>query len=283
MGFGKYFEDSRQRIERAHEHFVNFANLWNEVLEDEPYTTYVSVDPDGRGRIEVEPSPRIKNPAFSLELGEGIYQLRAALDGAVRACAIIDSGQDPPPDEEKLEFPITPSAAKFKAAAWKIRPLDDYRRWMIETIQPYNIVKDLAPHLLVLSPHRAMDLINSWGRIDRHRRLHVVGSWGGNRDPLLILPDGVSLAWMLVTYDGFLEDEYEVASFTLEGWQDGMHLKANPNLTIDISLREEPVPAADNDTLSERCQWMRIFVAEMVKGFEESFATHPPAHLAKSV
>jgi hypothetical protein len=64
-------------------------------------------------------------------LGEGLYQLRAALDGSIRGCAILETGQDPPPNENELEFPITFSAQSFKDSTWKIAPLSDYRRWMI--------------------------------------------------------------------------------------------------------------------------------------------------------
>lgn len=274
----KPFQDARERIHRADEHFTKFAQVWNGLLEDDPYRVYVSVDPDGQGRIEVEPLYDPLPIELSLELGEGLYQLRAALDAAVRAAAIIDSGQDPPPDEEYLEFPVTNGPKHFQASARKIGPLANYRKWMIESIQPYNIVKDLAPGIQILSPHRSIRMLHDWARIDRHRRLHVAGSWAANRDPWLILPDGVRLTFLGVTADGFLEGNYEVATFNVEGWERGMDIHANPNLTIDIALREEPPPAADNDTLAMRVKMLKAFVSEVVEGLDESFDSHPPAH-----
>src|SRR3990170_2937722 len=253
----RQFQDCRDRIDRAHLHFENFGNLWSDFVKDEPYTTYVSVDPDGTGRIEIEPTYDPMPSVFSLELGEGLYQLRAALDASIRACAIIETGQEPPPKEEELEFPITFNRQAFDDSTWKIAPLSDYRRWMIETIQPYNIVKGLRPDYLVLSPHRSMALLNNWARIDRHRRLHLTGSWASNRNPMLHLPEGTSIAYMTVNPDGFLEHEYQIAEFHLDGWVSGMKLQANPNLAIDIALREDPPPAADNDTLDNRLKMMR--------------------------
>ena len=41
-----------------------------------------------------------------LILGEFPYELRAALDNALYAVAIIDSGQNPPPNASQLEWPI---------------------------------------------------------------------------------------------------------------------------------------------------------------------------------
>src|SRR5207249_1615196 len=105
----------------------------------------------------------------------------------------------------------------FKTSTRKIAPLSDYRRWMIETIQPYNIVKDLRPEHQVLSPHRAMAMLHDWARIDRHRRLNVLGSWAANRNPMLFLPEGTSLNWLIITPDGLLEHQGEIATFHLAG------------------------------------------------------------------
>jgi len=82
--------------------------------------------------------------------GEMLYQLRAALDGSVYQAAIIESGQDPPPNENRLEFPICVSAAEFHKSAWKIAPLSKQCRDFIESIQPYN-APELAAPLVVLN------------------------------------------------------------------------------------------------------------------------------------
>jgi hypothetical protein len=62
---------------------------------------------------------------LALDLGEFLYQLRAALDACIHQAAILESGKDPHPDEKALEFPICVSSEEFKNSGWKIRPLAD--------------------------------------------------------------------------------------------------------------------------------------------------------------
>jgi len=265
------FVDCWDRIERAKAHSKVIGETWSAFVADDPYDIGVSVDSDGAGRIWVEPRYGPMPKVLSLELGELLYQLRAALDGSIRACAILETGQDPPPNEDRLEFPITFGPDYFKASAWNIAPLTDKRRYIVESVQPYNIVKGLRPDYLNLSVNRSLALLQEWARIDRHRRLHVMGSWASSANPHLLLPHGTSLRYLLVKHDGLLEHESEIAEFEIEGWEWDMTMQANPDVVIDIALREPPPPAADNDTLGERIRWMIINVGVIVKGLEDSF------------
>jgi hypothetical protein len=239
------------RIERADTHRKCLGALWHQFGKDDPYIPRVKVEDDGTGIIWVEGPHRGFPRIFSLELGEMLYQLRAALDGSVYESAVLDSGQDPPPHENRLQFPITPTAIKFKEARDGIAPLSHKRRSYIESVQPYN-APELAPELMVFNFHRGLGILNDWARKDRHRQLHVIGSWAANISPMLEIPSGVGLIYMVPSDAGFLENESEVATFKLSGWIPGMDIKANPNLTIDIAVDEIPPPCAENDTLSNR-------------------------------
>jgi len=265
----------RLRLEQAKAHRARIAELWNGFLNrDEPYLVGVHVDDDGHGVIEVFPNdPPPPLDEISLEFGELLYQLRATLDSLVYELAIIDSGQDPPPDAEKLEFPIRSTQAAFDQVAWKIAPLSDHHRSMIGGIQPYAVPNQSDGNRLA---GHALDLLNDWARKDRHRGLHVVASWAANKNPLFEPPEGCTVHSVVVTPDGPLEEQCEVASFCVAGWQRGMSFVANPNLTIDVSLND-PIPSLDHnifdtdeETLTNHVLLMIIVVDTVIEGFEET-------------
>jgi hypothetical protein len=263
------FERPWRRLERAKAHRKRFADIWNEFLDSEPYETVCHIDADGEGVISVDAKPIPEE--LSVVLGELLYQLRAALDSCIYELAIIDSGQDPPTDAEKLEFPIrNDSRTGFDSVAWKLGPLTDEHRGWIETIQPYRMQAQF--HWKLSYMFWSLDFINDWARKDRHRGLHVVASWAANKSPLLNLPSGVYLRAMLPTPDGLLEEESEVARFFLDGWKPGMDCQANPNLTIDVALQEAPPPRSDDDTLNERVRLMISTVSVIIESLEQQLA-----------
>ncbi len=264
------FLGCHERVSRAEAHIQAFAKAWSDFLEDEPYDAHLEIEADGTGTLSVVPRYESLPAVFSLELGEVLYQLRAALDAAIYACAIEETGQDPPPNARDLEFPICDTAELFKKSDRKIRPLTGERRQIVEAFQPFNMVQDLDPEIAFLSPHRTLAILNDWARKDRHRTLHVVGSWGSRAQPLVAVPPPAALAYLMVTYDGFLEHDCEVAAFKVDGYTGGMDVKANPNMFIDIAVDEDPPPCADTDTLGNRLKAMGIEVGAVVKALETS-------------
>lgn len=276
----------RARLERAKVHHREFGRIWHEflvgdeaaaitdsrvveaaVIEHEPYVARVTVHPDGEGVIEIEP---VDLPAeqLSLEFGEFLYQLRASLDSLVYELAIIDSRQDPPPDAEKLEFPIRRSKASFDEAAWKIRPLNDQHRWMIESMQPYDL-DDLAPGMRKTA--ETLAVVNDLARKDRHRGMRVVASWGSSANPEFDLPDRCSLDWVTVTQDGLFESESEVARFKIANWTPDLEMQANPNLMIDVTVEDfTPASGDDEDTLASQTRWWLAVFELLFEGFEKT-------------
>ncbi len=265
------FIGCRERIARAKVHRDAFAKEWSAFVEDEPYDSHLEVDDGGEGSISItvryDPLPSI----FALELGEMLYQLRAALDGAIYACAIRDSGQNPPPSFERLEFPVCSTPGTFQAAGRKIEPLKAARRKIIESVQPYNAPAGLKPAHAIFSLNRALRILNDWARMDRHRTLHVVGSWVSKANPILAVPQGVEVDFIGVTHDGLLAGEHEVASFNLRGFKRGMKVQANPDLVVELFVADGLPPAAENDSLANRIKGMMILVDTVVRGLEDSF------------
>ena len=266
------FEGCKQRIRRAKSHREAIAKIWNEhASEENLYSTSVRVNDDGTGSVSISPVyGRGFTDAVALELGEMLYQLRAALDSCIYGAAIRETGQNPPPNKEKWEFPICKCRRDYKS--FDRAPLANKRRTIIESVQPYHVRKlKLAPEDMVFNFNRALGLLNEWARIDRHRRLHVVGSWASDASPKIRCPEGTSLAYLRVTGTGFFKDENKVATFRLIGYRPGMKVQANPDVVIDIALNEPPPPCADNDTLGNRLKAMLRATIWVVHSIEDSF------------
>ena len=260
------------RIDRANTYRQRIADIWNAFAKEDSYTANVHVDDDGAGVIWIETSPMPSELPFII--GEFLYQLRAALDACVYELACVNSGQRPPPSENVLEFPFC-QPGKFQESGWKIKPLTDHQRAIIEAVQPYN-TPELPGDLLVANWNRALGILNDWARKDRHRRLHVLASWASNIQPLLVIPKGTRLAEFFVCNDTFvLEDECEIAKFRIEGWQRGMDVHANPNLSLDITLHEVPMPCHDSDTLGNRLLVMLTAVQVVVDTMAVSVNVRP--------
>ena len=94
---------------------------------------------------------------------------------------------------------------------------------------------------------------------ERHRTLHVAASWASNINPAVIVPPATLLTGLQATSGGFIlnhEHEAAIGTFKVEGWERGMGIYANPNLSIDIAVDESPVPCDDIGTLGFRFKAM---------------------------
>ena len=264
------FENCWERIERAKVHNEALADAWNGLANNDVYEVFSYVGDDGAGFIRAIPLNSFPRAGFSLQLGELLYQLRSALDGLVYTAAILETGQNPPPDEKCLEFPICVRRRYFKDSIHKLGPLTQKRRDLIEAVQPYN-APCLAPELVSFNYNRGIGILNDWARKDRHRKLHVIGSWTAGASPQLRLPEGVTLASMTVKTGNLLENEDEIASFQLGGFQRGMKVEVNPDLFTEIAVDEAPAPCHPKDTFGARLDCMIRAVSYILTAVEESF------------
>jgi hypothetical protein len=109
-----YFDMCWRRIDRADAHRKYIGELWDDFCKEDPYVPRVKVEDDGTGRVWVE-TPYDGFPSiFPLELGEMLYQLRAALDGSIYESAILDTGQNPPPPRESLAVSHHPHVERIQ-------------------------------------------------------------------------------------------------------------------------------------------------------------------------
>lgn len=276
------FDACWERISRARSHRQAIAKLWNDFLQEDegsgPWLPGVHVDSLGKGTIWLEQTRDLPGD-LALELGEFLYQLRAALDSCIYEAACLVSGQRPPPNEQDLEFPISDSAVAFRKSRWHIRPLERHRELVnvIETVQPYLVADDLPAEALVRSPNRALGMLHDWARKDRHRKLHIIGSWASNIAPLVVVaPPARVVASERPPQGLYLKEETVILTFKVEGWQAGMSARVNPRMTIDLAIDESPPPAADSDTLGWRLKCMTVVVGEVVATVSRALGVEPP-------
>jgi hypothetical protein len=260
------FSKCRARIDRAVHHSNAAAEIWNGLDIMHLLAVTLFVRDDGTGTLDVdqvEPLPE----NLELELGEFLYQLRAALDGAVYASAIQDSGHNPPPKASSIEFPICESKEEWSKQSRKIAQLNDGRRRFIEATQPFA-EPPLEASLQVLNSNRCLRFLNELARIDRHRRLHTLIAGISMDRPLFELPEGTRLEKLEVR--PMSSSEGSAARFSLTGWQRGMKLFANPHADIDLWLEGLAAPSHANDTLPHRLQSITMNVRMIVSFLEEN-------------
>jgi hypothetical protein len=169
------------RLDRCADHFDSFRVVWEQHLATGPHQVSVELDDDARGRIVF--TRHWEPPAeLSLILGEYLYELRAALDNALYAVAIIDSGQNPPPKASALEWPICADEAAWGA----------HRRRRLDALSTelQDALHAIQPFQAEFPSWNCLKILNDMARVDRHRAVHFVTSFASKgwlkHDPDLV-------------------------------------------------------------------------------------------------
>lgn len=265
------YQAARTRLQRAINHGERLSQLWNDLPADFLCTPKVRlIDEDGNGDIIATNVGDIPDE-LSLLLGEQLYQLRSALDVCLYQAAIYATKQDPPPDEDKLEFPITndpkkwPDVVNRRLSAFPISIQN-----AIERVQPYND-QSLPPQEMVKSINRSLGILHDLARKDRHRKLHVVGSWPIDLDPQFKLPEGVMVDLLHVLPPSVLREETVMVKFHLKGLRRGTQVSVNPQLRTNFGCDEPPAPCDPSDTFDRRLTEMINAVGSVIHAFERHF------------
>jgi len=152
------------RHDRARDKRREFAECWAMYISVHPWDIDVrNVDPCTLEILAVtrEPAP----VELALIFSEWLAALRAALDNALYALAAAVSGQNPPPQAERIQYPICTTPDDFKKQAKRLSTLPEHVLEALEKSQPYQ------------SPYGPESNLSYWihelARKDRHRSLHV--------------------------------------------------------------------------------------------------------------
>lgn len=265
------YEVARLRLRRAIAHGERLAQLWNDLPTEYLCTPKARVGPNGWGDLIVTNVGDIPEE-LPLLLGEMFYQLRSALDACIYQATVYATKQDPPPNEGKLEFPITHDPNEWKRLAERrLSALPTMIQDAIERVQPYNLQPSCPADQTIKSINRSLGILNDLARKDRHRKLHVVGSFPLDLKPQFNLPKGVVLENLEIQPPSVLRDGTVLAKFHLIGFKEDLQIACNPQFRTNFGCHEQPDPCDSTDTFDRRLAEMINAVGSIIAFFEEHY------------
>lgn len=220
---------ARARISRAQENIKEFAEVLDDYVERRPSKIQVDIDSQGLGKIRVERQEPLHDK-LPILLGEALHNLRAGLDNCLYAVAIIDSGENPPPNGTQLQWPIALTPKEWAANAKRLKHLSPHLIASLHRIQPFQAE----------SPEwNCLRILHDLARIDRHRVPHELAMWPekvkGTYDKTIIRD--------LIVNTGPLRDEGIVVTFTKIGQEELTPEILDLDFEFDLDVREvELVP-----------------------------------------
>lgn len=152
------------RHDRAIAKRREFGECWASYIAAHPWD--VEVRSAGSCTLEILAVTREPAPVeLALIFSEWLAALRAALDNALYALAAATTGRNPPPQAERIQYPICSTPEDFSRQAKRLNMLPSHVVAALEQSQPYQ------------SPDGPESNLTYWvhelARKDRHRSLHV--------------------------------------------------------------------------------------------------------------
>jgi hypothetical protein len=215
-----------EKFNRAQVHFAGLKNEVTEFFGSHPYTIRRDSSPDLKvHRFYADFIKDVPLLHWGLILGDGIHNLRCALDQAVYAVAIAESGMDPPPDHKKLQFPITSDSKGWEAEKGRIASLSKSAQNAIERQQPRNYGADF-----LLTP---LGGVREFDNNDKHHVVRIVASFVRTAELLVAgLPPGAEC--QMTWHVGPIARERPI--LTLTTGRSAPDVDMNKGLDIDLGL-----------------------------------------------
>ncbi len=231
-GYGDYvpFQAAWQRIDRAATHRKAAVQLWNAWIDEEPYSFSLANYGDGHhGLIVVQDDAT--PPDMAVVLGEWLYNLRCALDYAVYDAAVCVSGTNPPPMKGQLQLPVCFTEGDYRKNEYRLKPLADQHRFIIEKMQPYQHDDPDTS---------ALGWLHKLARIDRHRSLHVITTYAAEMNPQVEITgaNDDTVVEFTVGHRVVVDRETEIARFTVTPWNDDWEVEVNPQTGLDPEIAD---------------------------------------------
>lgn len=258
------FQNCWDRVARAEFHRQSLIKLWNSFDTSEAYSSRPQVDDDGTGRFFLEPVKRDWEIPFSIELGEMLYHFRSALDSCVYDAAVLKFG-DPLPNPKQWQFPATSDPSEFKEAIRRMKDIPPDITAILERVQGYSgLTCRFEGKAFPLG--KTLVILNDWARIDRHRRLHLVGTALTGGSLRIGHPVEMGIEYCVFTGSEILENQSEIARFKISNFVPGTTLHFHPAFTLEIVVDEEP-----RIRLQEMALAMGMGICAVREMFEEHF------------
>src|ERR1035441_2446558 len=256
---GSEFAVCRLKLGRAEEHFDSLKAeiaLWK---HSNPCVVAKKRDAEGSRHsfiIEIRNRPPLDR--WSLIAGDCVHNLRTALDSLVYAIGIAVSGDNPPPEAHRLQFPIADTLELFVQQRSRIASLGASVNTRIEGAQPYRRPHQQLPPLL--------SLIRDFDNFDKHRLLNIV---------VASLTQG-GITWKLSGDDqstvtagqhvGPVESGTEVAYHVVSPPKQEMDYEYEG--TVEVAVAHAPAPSGRGFT---QIEYVLTALLEEVHGIVERF------------
>lgn len=225
------FSSCFARLNRAVDHRNAFGEAWAQFLAPHPYRVFYEVADDGQGRVAIARDVPIPED-LPLLIGEFLYEVRAALDNCLYEMAVWHTGQNPPPDDHLLQFPIYETPAGWKKNLHRLKHLSDEHHQMLERIQPYNAERqDL----------NCLSLLNRMAAFDRHRTLHVVGAFLVEGGLVIEGPMGSTVTTLESPKAVVVDEDATIGRFHVAPWTPGQEMVLYPSLVLEVDIAEMAV------------------------------------------
>lgn len=155
------FEAALARVKRANEHRETLWEMAAAHLHAYPIQKRFDVDDQ---RVRVVASATAKFPVeISIVFSEWLHNLRSALDATLYEVAVNDTGQDPPTNAGRRQFPIITDPERLEGPATS--GLSEKSLEYISAMQPYHHTGGAIGS--------GLWWLHELARLDRHRRHHV--------------------------------------------------------------------------------------------------------------
>jgi hypothetical protein len=215
----------RARIDRAIEHRSTFGEVWAAHLARKPRRIQVEIDDAGAGLVRVVEDEALP-VELSLVLGEFLYELRAALDNCLYAVAVLESHERPPPNAERLEWPICLDETSWRnTARRRLGALSPEVQGALAAVQPF----------MAKSPEwNCLRILHDLARVDRHRTAHLVAPFLADANATVDLGAIADLDVRV----GVVPEDGIVASFCKLAPGDLRPEDLDLNFTFDVDMAE---------------------------------------------
>lgn len=165
------FSGVTAKFDRAGEHF---HTLGDEILawgNGDPAPLTLRSEPESAAfqhRIYVRFVVKPNIVRWGLLFGDGVHNLRSALDHLVYALAVRETGLNPPPKFGVLQFPIRDDLTKWTDNDDRLHGLSQPMRAFIKSVQPFQ-AEPQHPH------SDRLWTLSEFDNADKHRAIRPVG------------------------------------------------------------------------------------------------------------
>jgi hypothetical protein len=200
------------KIDRFEHHFKTVGDEVRQWMETSPYRAIQQCNADFTHYslvaklVGTEPDLH----RWTLIIGDAIHNLRCSLDHLIYAIAIHQSGQNPPPKEDGLGFPICDSCESFwDAKRRRLFGLSHLAQTVIEAVQPYNRPDKAVP------PPLAM--LRDFDNADKHKLIRLAYTTPIEGDIGFVGPEHPAVTRVDIAANfGEIKDGAELVSHTFD-------------------------------------------------------------------